>query len=181
MEEARLSVRKIVIAGVLAAISILLGWTRLGFVPVPTAAGNATIMHVPAIIGGVMEGWIVGGIISTIFGLFSFINATVPMFKDPLVAIVPRIFIGITAYLSYAGLRKLNEGVALVVAATVGTLTNTVLVLAMAVARGYMAAGVAVTVGITHGVPEVVVAAIITVAVVVAWKGVETGRGEAKM
>jgi uncharacterized membrane protein len=181
MDERGLSVRKIVIAGVLGAIAILLGWTRLGFIPVPTAAGNATIMHVPAIVGGILEGWIVGGIIGTIFGLFSFINATVPLFKDPLVAILPRIFIGITAYLSYAGLKRTNEYLALIVAAAVGTLTNTILVLGMAVLRGYMAAGVALTVGVTHGLPEVVVAIIITVAVVVAWKRIETGRGEAKM
>ncbi|MEA3377356.1 MAG: ECF transporter S component [Chloroflexota bacterium] len=181
MEERGLPVRKIVIAGVVAAISILLGSTGLGFIPVPTAAGNATIMHVPAIIGGIMEGWIVGGIISTIFGLFSFIKATVPMFKDPLVAIFPRIFIGITAYFSYAALKRTNEYVALIVAAVIGTLTNTILVLGMAVVRGYMAAGVALTVGVTHGLPEAVVAAIITVAVVVAWKRIETGRGEAKM
>ncbi len=181
MEEKTFSVRKIVIAGVLGAIAILLGWTRLGFIPVPTAAGNATIMHVPAIIGGVMEGWIVGGIIGTIFGLFSFFQATVPLFKDPLVAILPRIFIGITTYFVYAGLKKINEYLALIVAATVGTLTNTVLVLGMAVIRGYMAAGVAWTVAVTHGLPEVVVAVIITIAVIAAWKRVETGYGEAKM
>ncbi|MCK4315366.1 MAG: ECF transporter S component [Anaerolineae bacterium] len=182
MEEGKtLSVRKIVIAGVLAAVAILLGVTRLGFIPVPTAAGNATIMHVPAIIGGIMEGWLVGGIIGTIFGLFSFLQATTPLFKDPLVAILPRIFIGITTYFAYVGLKKINEYLALIVAAAVGTLTNTILVLGMAVIRGYMAAGVAWTVGVTHGLPEVVVAAIITVAVVVAWKRIETGRGEAKM
>jgi uncharacterized membrane protein len=181
MEERGLSVRRIVIAAVLSAIAILLGVTRLGFIPVPTAAGNATIMHVPAIVGGVMEGWLVGGIIGTIFGLFSFIQATVPLFKDPLVAILPRIFIGITAYFTYAALKRVNEYLALVVSAAVGTLTNTVLVLGMAVIRGYMAAGVALTVGVTHGLPEVVVAVIITVAVVVAWKRIETGRGEAKM
>ena len=182
MEEGKaFSIRKIVIAGVLAAVAILLGVTRLGFIPVPTAAGSATIMHVPAIIGGIMEGWLVGGIIGTIFGLFSFINATVPLFKDPLVAIFPRIFIGITAYFAYVGLKKINEYLALIVAAVVGTLTNTILVLGMAVVRGYMAPGVAWTVGVTHGLPEAVVAAIITVAVVVAWKRIETGRGEAKM
>jgi len=181
MEEKGFSVRKIVISGVLAAIAILLGVTRLGFIPVPTAAGNATIMHVPAIIGGIMEGWLVGGIIGTIFGLFSFLQATTPLFKDPLVAVLPRIFIGITTYFAYVGLKKVNEYLALIVAAAVGTLTNTILVLGMAVVRGYMAAGVAWTVGVTHGLPEVVVAAIITVAVVVAWKRIETGRGEAKM
>jgi uncharacterized membrane protein len=175
------SVRKIVLSGVLAAISILLGWTRLGFIPVPTAAGHATIMHVPAIIGGIMEGWIVGGLVGTIFGIFSFINATVPLFKDPLVAVLPRIFIGITAFFAYAGVKRVNEYLALVVSATVGTLTNTVLVLGMAVLRGYMAPGVALTVGVTHGVPEIIVAVIITVAVIGAWKRIKIGRATARM
>ena len=180
MEEKGFSVRKIVISGVLAAIAILLGWTRLGFIPVPTLAGNATIMHVPAIIGGVMEGWLVGGIVGTIFGLFSFLQATTPLFKDPLVAILPRIFIGITAYFAYAALKKGNEYLALIVAAVVGTLTNTVLVLGMAVIRGYLPMA-AIPPIIPQAIAEVIIAAIVTVAVVAAWKRIETGRGEAKM
>ncbi len=179
MEEKGFSVRKIVVSGVLAAIAILLGWTRLGFIPVPTLAGNATIMHVPAIIGGIMEGWLVGGIVGTIFGLFSFLQATTPMFKDPLVAILPRIFIGITTYFTYAALKK-NEYVALIVAAVVGTLTNTVLVLGIAVLRAYLPLEVIPTI-IPQAIAEVIIAAIITVAVVAAWKRIETGRGEAKM
>ena len=180
MEERRFSVRKIVVSGVLAAIAILLGWTRLGFIPVPTLAGNATIMHVPAIIGGVMEGWLVGAIVGTIFGIFSFLQATTPLFKDPLVAILPRIFIGITAYFTYAGLKKTNEYLALIMAAIVGTLTNTVLVLGMAVIRGYLPLA-AIPPIIPQAIAEVIIAVIITVAVVVAWKRVETGRGKAKM
>ena len=169
-------VRRVVTAGVLAAIAILLGATRLGFIPVPTPAGNATIMHVPAILGGIMEGPAVGGVIGLVFGIFSFFQATIPMFNDPFVAILPRIFIGITAWLAYVALRRLNEYLALVVSAAVGTLTNTVLVLGMAVWRGYMAPGVALTVGITHGLPEIVVAVIIVVAVVSAWKGLARRR-----
>jgi uncharacterized membrane protein len=180
MEEKGFSVRKIVISGVLAAIAILLGVTRLGFIPVPNISGNATIMHVPAIIGGVMEGWAVGGIVGTIFGIFSFLQATTPLFKDPLVAILPRIFIGITAYFTYAGLKRANEYLALIVAAVVGTLTNTVLVLGMAVIRGYLPLA-AIPPIIPQAVAELIIAAIITVAVVAAWKRIETGRGEAKM
>jgi len=179
--EGGLNVRRIVISGVLGAIAIFLGVTRLGFIPVPTAAGNATIMHVPAIIGGIMEGWLVGGIIGTIFGLFSFLQATTPLFKDPLVAILPRIFIGITSYFVYAALKRVNEYLALIVAGVVGTFTNTILVLGMAVVRGYLAAGVALSIGITHGIPEAIVAAIVVVAVVAAWKRIETGRGKAKV
>lgn len=175
-----LTTRRIVVSGVLAAIAILLGVTRMGFIPVPTAAGNATIMHVPAIVGGVMEGWLVGGIIGLIFGIFSWLQATVPMFKDPRVAILPRIFIGITAYFTYASLKRFDEIVALAGSALVGTLTNTILVMGMAVLTGYMAVGVALGVVLTHGIPEVIVAMIIVVAVVTAWKRVEVG-GEAKM
>jgi uncharacterized membrane protein len=180
-ENTTMSTRKIVISGVLAAIAILLGVTRLGFIPVPTAAGNATIMHVPAIIGGIMEGWVVGGIIGTIFGIFSFLQATVPLFKDPLVAIFPRIFIGITAYFTYVALKKVNEYLALIVAAAVGTLTNTILVLGMAVLRNYMPLPAALTVVVVNGIPEIIVAAIVTVAVVAAWKRIETGSGKSKV
>jgi uncharacterized membrane protein len=180
MKEPILSTRKIVIAGVLGAIAILLGWTRLGFIPVPNLAGNATIMHVPAIIGGVMEGWIVGGLVGLIFGIFSFLQATLPLFKDPLVAILPRVFIGITAALTYAGLKRLNEYLAVVVAAVVGTLTNTVLVLGMAFLRGYLPLA-AIPPIIPQAVAEVIIAVIITVGIVAAWKQIETGRGEAKM
>ena len=176
-----MSIRKIVISGVLAAIAILLGVTRLGFIPVPTAAGNATIMHVPAIVGGVMEGWLVGAIIGAIFGIFSFIDATVPLFKDPLVAILPRIFIGIVAWAAYAGLKRSNEYVALLVAGALGTATNTILVLTMAVIRQYMTPEVALSVALINGIPEMIVAMIITVAVVAAWKRVETGGGKSKV
>lgn len=172
----RLTTRKIAVAGILAAIAIVLGSTPIGFIPVPTAAGAATTMHIPAIIGGVLEGTVVGWLIGTIFGVYSFVRAQLPLFKDPLVAILPRMLIGITAYYSYALLRRSNEILAVAVAAAVGTLTNTIGVLSMAVIRGYMEAGTAIGVGITHGVPEVIVAIIITVAVVAAWKRLEYGR-----
>ncbi|MFQ5611694.1 MAG: ECF transporter S component [Anaerolineae bacterium] len=176
-----LNTRRIVVSGVLAAIAILLAVTRIGFIPVPNLSGNATILHVPAIIGGVMEGWLVGGIIGTIFGIFSFLQATVPLFKDPLVAVFPRIFIGITAYFAYAGLKRWNEYGALAVAAAVGTLTNTILVLGMAVIRGYLPFEATIPIVLTNGVAEVIIAIIIVLAVVVAWKRIEGGRGEAKL
>ena len=165
-----LTVRDIVIAGVLGAVAILLGVTRLGYIPVPTAAGNATIMHIPAIIGGIMQGPVVGLIVGAIFGISSFLNATVPLFKDPLVAILPRLFIGVVAWLIYVGLRRKNEYFAIGASAFIGTLTNTVLVLGMAVIRHYLTAPVAWTVGVTNGIPEAIVGTIVTLAVVLAWK-----------
>jgi uncharacterized membrane protein len=167
--EKGLTVRKVVVAGVLGAIAILLGVTRLGYIPVPTAAGNATIMHVPAIIGAVMEGWPVGVVIGFIFGMSSFLGATVPLFKDPLVSILPRLFIGVTAYFVYVGLRRWNPYVAIGTAGFIGAATNTVLVLGMAVIRGYMPMKVALTVAFVNGLPEAIVSVIVTLAVVTGW------------
>ncbi|MEW6244029.1 MAG: ECF transporter S component [Bacillota bacterium] len=161
-----LSTRKIVISGILGAVAILLGVTRLGFIPVPNLSGNATIMHVPAILGGIMEGPVVGALVGLIFGIFSFLNATIPLFADPLVAVVPRIFIGITAYFAYTALKPVNSYLALVVGATVGTLTNTVLVLGSGILRGYLPASVFWPITLTNGLAEVVIASVITVALV---------------
>lgn len=109
----RFNVRKMAIVGVLGAISAVLGMTPLGFIPVgPT---RATIMHIPVIIGAIMEGPIVGGLVGLIFGLFSIFQAiTNPtpvsfVFLNPLVSLLPRVLIGITTYYVYNGLRKLGN------------------------------------------------------------------------
>ncbi|TMI78525.1 MAG: ECF transporter S component [Bacillati bacterium ANGP1] len=183
MEEVRqkgLSTRGIVTSGVLGAIAIFLGASRLGFIPMPTGI-NATIMHVPAIIGGILEGPVVGGLIGMIFGIYSFAQATTPMFKDPIVAIVPRIFIGIVAAWAYAAARPAGEWWGIAIAAIVGTATNTVLVLWLGVVRHYLPAKVAVTVGLTHGIPEIIVAVIVSLAVLLFWKRVQTGQARARV
>lgn len=171
-----LNTRKIVITGVLAAIAILLGVTRLGFIPVPNVSGNATIMHVPAIVGGVMEGPIVGLLIGGIFGIFSMLQATVPFFADPRVSVIPRLFIGVTAYYSYAFTKGYNEYLALVVAGIVGTLTNTILVVGALIIFGYIPSEAVITL-IPQVIAEVVIAVIITVAVVTGWRRIEKGKG----
>jgi uncharacterized membrane protein len=175
-----LDTKKIVITGILAAIAILLGITRLGLIPVPNVSGSATIMHVPAIIGGVMEGPVVGLLIGLIFGIFSWLQATVPFFKDPIVAILPRLFIGVTAYYSYAFLKKRNEYIALVVAGAVGTLTNTILVLGAIVLRGYLPVEALIPI-IPQAIAEVIIAVVITVAVVMGWKRIGRGSGKSSI
>lgn len=168
-----LSVRKIVISGILGAISILLGVTRLGFIPVPTPAGHATIMHIPVILGGVLEGPVVGLITGIIFGLFSFLQPGAPFFADPLVSIFPRLFIGIVSYLVYYSTKNINTVLACILAGAFGSATNTVLVLGMATWRGYLPSEVSVSIGLLHGLPEMVVAAILTVILV---KGIQRIR-----
>ncbi len=181
MESKTLSARKITVAAVLSAVAVVLGATRLGFIPVPTPAGHATIMHVPAIIGAVLEGPVVGVIIGGIFGIYSFLDAGTPIFKDPLVAILPRLFIGLFAYYAYAWTKRWGIVTAVTLAAIIGTLTNTVLVLGTIVLRGYLDGKTALAVGITHGLPEIVVAVVITLPVVLAWWRVDTGRGKSDL
>jgi len=170
-----LSVRSIVITGILAAISILLGVTRIGYIPVPNLSGDATIMHVPVIIGAILEGPVVGTLVGAIFGITSMLQGGGTVFADPLVSVVPRLFIGVAAYYTYAALRGQNEYWAIIAASIAGTLTNTILVVAMLILRGYLPAAAVVTL-IPQVIAEVVIATVITLAVVVAWKNIEGGR-----
>jgi uncharacterized membrane protein len=73
------------------------------------------------------------------------------------------------------------EELALSLAAVVGTLTNTVLVLGALVARSYIPGELALTVGVTNGPLEMVAAAVITVAVVAAWRQVALRPGRASV
>ncbi len=177
-----LTIRKIVVAGVMSAISILLGATHWGFIP--WFAGAAlTIMHVPVIIGAVLEGPVVGLVIGFLFGLFSLIQAAIAptgpadtWFVNPVLSILPRLFIGPFAWLVYRALEKPSRVLALVVSGVAGSLTNTVLVLTVIGLLGYLPWALIGTIAMTNGVPEAVVAAIITLAVVAAWRGIERGR-----
>jgi uncharacterized membrane protein len=241
----RFDIRKLTIIGVLGAISVVLGMTPLGFIPVgPT---RATIMHIPVIIGAIVEGPIVGAFVGLIFGMFSIYQAiTAPtpvsfVFLNPIVSVLPRVLIGITAYYTYKGLNKLgtrgtmgmlyliwaaiiaylsrgiylnitdytsiwpllmNVGLLIlalgmvyltatkfkdkaldtVIAAVVGTMTNTVGVLTMIYVlfgeRFVEALGqdvefarkVIVGIGVTNGIPESIIAIIIVTSVVSAVK-----------
>ncbi len=173
-----ISVRKIVIAGVLAAIALVLGLTQTGFVPVPNPTGRATIMHVPVIIGAILEGPLVGMLIGLIFGITSFLTTSSVALKNPIVSIIPRILIGLAAYYAYAGLKRWNEYAALAVSAFVGTATNTILVLGLAGLFGTIAWAAMPAIVATQSIWEAIAAIAITVAVVGAWKGIESGAGK---
>jgi uncharacterized membrane protein len=174
--------RKVVIAGIMGAISIFLGATHLGFIP--WLAGAAlTFMHVPVIVGAILEGPWVGVGIGFIFGAFSLLQGAIAptgpsdvWFTNPLISILPRLFIGPVAWLVYRALKGVNEVSALAVAGIAGSLTNTVLVLGALGLFRFLPWALIGTIAVTNGVPEAVVAAVFTVAVVVAWKRIETGR-----
>ena len=187
-----LNTRRIVVAGVLGAIAIVLGVTRLGFIPVPNLSGNATIMHIPAIIGAVLEGPIVGILAGGIFGIFSMIQGG-GFFANPLISVVPRLIIGLTSWLAYRSLKPINADLAAAVAGIVGTLTNTVLVVGAIILFAFgdiqqaaAAAGAPnLTVGafvasiIPQAIAELVIAAVLTPLVVRGVNLVRSGRTSA--
>ena len=111
-KEKRFNIRRMTTIGVLGAISIVLGLTPLGFIPIgPT---RATIMHIPVIVGAITQGPIVGAMVGLIFGLFSlFQNITNPTvisfaFLNPLVSVLPRVLIGISSYYTYKSFKRIG-------------------------------------------------------------------------
>lgn len=116
MKSKYLNIRRLTIIGILGAITAVLGMTPIGFIPIgPT---RATIMHIPVIIGAIIEGPVVGAFVGLIFGLFSIFQAvTAPtpvsfVFINPLVSVLPRILIGILSYYAYRGLHTIgNKGI----------------------------------------------------------------------
>jgi uncharacterized membrane protein len=89
--------------------------------------------------------------------------------------------LGLVIAALYRAARMHPEELSLTLAAVVGTLTNTVLVLSALVVRGYIPGSVAWTVGTANGPPEMVAAAVITVAVVATWRQVALRPGGASV
>jgi uncharacterized membrane protein len=178
--------RQLAVVGILASISIMLGLTGYGFIPLPMA--KATIMHIPVIIGAILEGPLVGMAVGLIFGLFSiFQNMTTPnalsfAFLNPLVSVVPRVLIALTAYYSYRLFAGRKEAVGIGIGAVVGSLTNTVGVLGMiylvyaadfAAVRGInpdAVLKVVYTIALMNGLPEAVISVLISIPVILAVK-----------
>jgi uncharacterized membrane protein len=184
----KIGVRQLTVIGMLSGISIMLGITGWGYIKLPIL--QATIMHVPVIIGAIIEGPIVGMCIGLIFGVSSIIqNMTTPTLLsfaliNPLVSVFPRILIGIISYFAYKLIPIKNETVKTAVGAAMGSITNTVGVLGMiyilylqqyatrmkisssAAGKGILA------VALTNGLPEAFAAVIITVPIVIAVKKV---------
>src|SRR5919107_920372 len=162
----RLDTRRIVVAGILGGIAVFLGATGIGFIPVPVPlVGNATIMHIPAILGGALEGPVVGLLAGGIFGIYSWLYAEVPLFKDPIIAIGPRLLIGVVAWAVFVAFRDRNVYLASILSGVLGSLTNTVGVLGLGVILGYLPLAAIVPI-IPQAVIEAVLAAIVTVVVV---------------
>lgn len=186
------------------AVIFLLTFTPLGLIDLPVI--KATILHVPVIIGSILLGPRKGAFLGGMFGLASMVKNTLmpglssfvfsPLIPVPgsemgsplalFVCFVPRILVGVTPWLVYALFRRLSGGrnpgvqtISLVLAAVVGALTNTALVMGsigVLFADAYAAAqgipvdalmGFILSIVAANGIPEAIVAAVVTPAVCV--------------
>lgn len=150
---------------------------------IPLGPLSITTLHVTVIIAAIVLGPVDGAIIGGVWGVLTWIRAFVApssplaplVFVNPLVSVVPRIMIGLLAGYTFILLhRLLNQYLAAIGAAIVGSITNTGLVLGFiylfyrtpAVAQSY---GVNVnhllialeTVMATNGLGELILAVIL--------------------
>ena len=118
----------------LVALLVILAFTPLGFISIPPI--SITILHIPVIIGSILLGPVCGGILGLTFGLLSIFKATtsavspVDMMFSPFIsgapfaslilALFPRIILGILPALINRFLYKLVKKVVLTTAISAG-------------------------------------------------------------
>jgi len=175
--------RTLALTAILIAITLLLGLTPIGVIPLVPGFIEITIMCIPVIVGSLVLGWRSGLALGIIFGITTIFVA---MTRSPLGALllsesivktivlllVPRALVPITAYLAYRALPVKHDGVKIGMASAVGSLTNTVLFLTMlsGMFQSMVAAEVFTFAAFVNGSIETVLAVVVCVPVVRALK-----------
>ena len=138
-------------AAFIAIMMIMTVVPVLGFIPLGFM--NATIIHIPVIVGSILLGPKKGAVLGFFFGLTSMWKNTALMpnltsfvftpfltmpngesggIRSVIVCMVPRILIGVVAYYVYRGVSKIwkmRKKLALAAAGVAGSITNTILVM----------------------------------------------------
>ena len=118
---------ELVLTALFTAIIIIMAFTPLGYIPLVVI--NATIIHIPVILGALFLGPKKGAFLGFVFGFTSFINNTFKavtpsafvfspvlavnvvgvsgIFKSLYICFVPRILVGVVPYFVYLGLHKI--------------------------------------------------------------------------
>lgn len=183
------SPRGLTFLGLMLAITIILDSTPLGAIPL--GAISATITHIPAIITGIILGPVAGFIMGTALGIISLLHALTrpatildPLFINPLVSVLPRMFIGVVSYYVYAGVSRffrkdsLKNTVGTFIGGMAGSLTNTALVFLMlyliyakevAEKLGAPFQAILIAVFTTNAVAEALISGLITLPVAAAY------------
>lgn len=174
------------ILGVLIAIIFVQSMVPfLGYIP--TGFINITIIHITVIVAAIVLGPKDGAIVGLVWGIGTIIRAfTSPtsiidttVFTNPVVAILPRVIVGLIAGWIYLWFKKnTNKKVlGMAIASAFGSLTNTVLVLGLmrmmyssAMAQAYATQTdllnklLLVIIG-TNGIPEMIAAIVLAPAI----------------
>ena len=117
---------ELVLTALFTAIIVIMAFTPLGYIPLVVI--NATIIHIPVILGALFLGPKKGAFLGFVFGLTSFINNTFKaatasafvfspvlaynvvgvsgIFKSIYICFVPRILVGVVPYFIYLLIRK---------------------------------------------------------------------------
>lgn len=114
----------------MAAITIIMVYTPVGMIPLPFI--SLTISHIPTIMTALLFGPALGAVVGGVFGMTTLVRALTspmgildPLFINPLVSVLPRVLIGITAYYTYKIFAKSHANVGLLIGSAVGSMTNT--------------------------------------------------------
>lgn len=128
---------RIAILGILSAFIIIQTFVPfLGNIPIPPL--NPTIIHITVIVAAFVLSTKDGMLVGLVWGLARMVKAyTLPaspldllLWTNPVIAVVPRVMVGLVAGLVFhAFLKRKQEKRGMVIAAVLGSLTNTVLVL----------------------------------------------------
>ena len=145
--------------------------------PVPI---KPTIVHIPVIIASILYGPKVGTILGALMGIISLVTNTLVLLPTSylfvpngniyslIIALVPRILIGITPYFVY---KYLKNKTGLILAGTVGSLTNTIFVLGgifllfSKVYNGNIQLLLASVIS-TNSIAEMIISAVLTVTII---------------
>ena len=148
--------------------------------PVPI---KPTIVHIPVIIASILYGPKVGALLGALMGVISLITNTIVLLPtiylfspfvpngniySLIIALIPRILIGITPYFVY---RYLKNKTGLILAGAIGSLTNTIFVLGgifllfSNVYNGNIQLLLASVIS-TNSIAEMIISAILTVAII---------------
>ena len=117
---------ELVLTALFTAIIVIMAFTPLGYIPLVVI--NATIIHIPVILGALFLGPKKGAFFGFVFGLTSFLNNTFKavtasafvfspvlaynvvgisgIFKSLYICFVPRILVGVVPYFIYVLIRK---------------------------------------------------------------------------
>jgi uncharacterized membrane protein len=121
---------------ILSALIIVMTFVPyLGYISY--GALSITLIHIPVIIGACLLGVKAGAALGAVWGVSCIIKAiTAPpsplegiIFRNPLIALIPRILMGIAAGLVMYAVQKKSKVLGAVLASIAGCLTNTILVM----------------------------------------------------